>query len=101
ETKQLKVSYATSSTGAKIQQGIAKAGYDTQDFTADSTAYENLRPCCQYERKKESAQHSPDKSVGASSCNKDVKACNEMAACKEMSACREMVACKDKSDCKM
>ena len=52
ESKELKVSYASAKTSSpKIQQAIAKSGYDTQDFTADNKAYINLHACCQYERK--------------------------------------------------
>ena len=54
DTKQLKVSYASNKTSStKIQEAIAKAGYDTQDFTADDKVYEKLHSCCQYERKAE------------------------------------------------
>ncbi|MEO6188191.1 MAG: cation transporter [Ginsengibacter sp.] len=57
KTKQLLVNYDPSVTsGAKIQQAIAKAGYDTQDFTADDNAYQNLEECCQYERKSVAAK---------------------------------------------
>ena len=52
ESKELKVSYASSKTSSpKIQQAIAKSGYDTQDFTADNKSYKNLHACCQYDRK--------------------------------------------------
>jgi copper chaperone CopZ len=52
ETQELAVSYATEKTTLeKIQQAIAKAGYDTQDFTADDKAYRKLPACCHYERK--------------------------------------------------
>lgn len=52
EKKQLNISYETDKTSSeKIQQAIAKVGYDTQDFTADDKAYHKLHGCCQYERK--------------------------------------------------
>ncbi len=52
ESKILKVSYTGDKTNtAKIQQAIAKTGYDTQDYTADNTAYANLHGCCKYDRK--------------------------------------------------
>lgn len=52
DSKELKVTYAAAKTSAdKIQEAIAKAGYDTQDFTGDNSAYENLPGCCKYERK--------------------------------------------------
>jgi len=52
ERKELKVTYAVKkTTSAKIQEAIAKSGYDTQDFTAVQTAYDNLHGCCKYDRK--------------------------------------------------
>ena len=52
DSKALKVSYAVNRTsGTKIQQAVARSGYDTRDFTADNKAYNNLPGCCQYDRK--------------------------------------------------
>ena len=52
DSKELKFSYAENKTSsAKIQEAIAKSGYDTQDFTADNKAYDNLHGCCKYDRK--------------------------------------------------
>ena len=52
ETKVLSVVYNAKKTDAsKIQQAIAAAGYDTQDFTAPTEVYNKLHGCCQYERK--------------------------------------------------
>jgi copper chaperone CopZ len=52
DSKELKVSYnPAKSSSEKIQQSIAKTGYDTQDFTADDKAYTKLSPCCHYDRK--------------------------------------------------
>jgi len=52
DSKQLKVSFDPAKTSSiTIQQAIAKAGYDTQDFKGDDKAYGNLDGCCQYERK--------------------------------------------------
>ena len=51
-THELQVSYKVKKTSAsKIQEAIAAAGYDTQDFTAPSDVYSKLHGCCQYERK--------------------------------------------------
>jgi hypothetical protein len=86
ETKSLSVSYdAAKSSNMKIQEAIAKVGYDTQDLTADESAYNNLPGCCQYDRK--TATHS------ASS-----KCCSE-ATCAG-SACKDKNCCKDKKCCK-
>ncbi len=52
DSKELKVTYAVNKTSsAKIQEAVAKSGYDTQDFTADDAAYGKLHACCQYDRK--------------------------------------------------
>ncbi len=84
ETKSLSVSYdAGKSSGLKIQESIAKAGYDTQDVTADDNAYNNLPGCCQYDRKS---------AASASACCSD-------ASCAG-SACKDKQCCKDKKCCK-
>lgn len=52
DQQQLKVTYEKDkSSSSKIQEAIAKVGYDTQDYTADNSVYENLPGCCQYDRK--------------------------------------------------
>jgi periplasmic mercuric ion binding protein len=52
ESKELNVTYAENKTSsAKIQEAIAKSGYDTQDFTGLTSAYDNLPSCCKYDRK--------------------------------------------------
>jgi periplasmic mercuric ion binding protein len=52
DSKLLVVTYNTGkSSNAKIQEAIAKTGYDTQDYTADNAAYNKLHGCCQYDRK--------------------------------------------------
>ena len=57
DTQELKVSFASSKTSSqKIQQAVAKAGYDTQDFSADEKAYSKLPACCHYDRKEAESQ---------------------------------------------
>lgn len=86
DSKQLNVSYASSKTSSeKIQQAIARSGYDTQDFTADNKAYDKLHGCCKYDRKSETAT--------AKCCDKED--CGKTADC-----CKDMPACKDKACCK-
>ncbi len=52
DSKKLYVTYALNKTsGTKIQEKIAKSGYDTQDFTAELAAFNKLPGCCQYDRK--------------------------------------------------
>jgi hypothetical protein len=74
ESKELKVSYAVNKTsGTKIQEAIAKTGYDTQDFTADNKVYEKLHSCCQYERKDAAASTDDKKYCSSSTCKHDDK----------------------------
>jgi periplasmic mercuric ion binding protein len=44
-----------SSNAAKIQQGIATAGYDTPTVKASEAAYNGLDDCCKYERTQKAA----------------------------------------------
>ena len=90
DTKLLTVSYKSKKTSlAQIQQSIAKAGYDTQDFTADSSAYYGLHGCCQYERKNLAATEAARKDC----CNNN-QCCNEVKACTDMASCKNKVCCK-------
>jgi hypothetical protein len=51
EAKVLTVKYnSTSSNAAKIQEGVAAAGYDTEKVKATEEAYNKLHSCCKYER---------------------------------------------------
>ena len=87
DSKELKVSYAANKTSsAKIQQAIAKSGYDTQDFTADNKAYDNLHGCCQYDRK--SADATSAKCCTAEKCNMKAGDCKDMECCKEKTCCK-------------
>jgi mercuric ion binding protein len=97
DSKQLKLTYNTSKTsGDKIQQAIADAGYDTQDKTASDEAYNNLHGCCQYDRKADAAQSAATKCCDSKDCKKDSAHCKEMACCKDEEASK-----KEKSCCKM
>ena len=93
ETKELKVSYAVSKTsGTKIQQAIARSGYDTQDFTAENKAYQKLPGCCQYDRKAETMTDDK-KCCGNESCKHDGKSdsCKDMTCCKGKTCCNKTV----------
>jgi periplasmic mercuric ion binding protein len=69
ESKELKVSYTGNKTSAvKIQQAIAKSGYDTQGFTADDKVYNKLHGCCQYDRKNGMAAVETEKNTKAAYC---------------------------------
>jgi periplasmic mercuric ion binding protein len=121
ESKELKVAYAGNKTSAvKIQQAIAKTGYDTQDFTADDEVYNKLHGCCQYDRK---AAAATTKCCDSGKCGTGVDCCIGMDCCKDKSccskkdgvamkccsnekcgkdetACKDMQCCKEKTCCK-
>ena len=98
ESKELTVSYAANKTsGAKIQEAIAKSGYDTQDLTADNKAYEKLPGCCQYERKDATANKDEKKGSGHAGCKHDAK---DMSGSKEKSCCSKTAGTmNDKKSC--
>jgi periplasmic mercuric ion binding protein len=88
ESKELKVLYASNKTSAvKIQQAIAKTGYDTQDFTGDNKAYNNLHACCKYDRKTDAAA-ATTKCCDNEKCGKDEAACKDAGCCKEKTCCK-------------
>lgn len=92
DSKELKVSYNESKTNStKIQQAIAKSGYDTQDFYADDAAYNKLPGCCHYDRKAKDTDAAP---VAKKCC--DHEGCGTVK-----DACKGMECCKDKTGCKM
>lgn len=105
DTKELKVSYAANKTNSnKIQQAIAKSGYDTQDFTADNAAYDNLHGCCKYERKAATdVQNVAKKCCDHEGCGTSKDACKGMECCKDKDCCSKgeaMACCSDKDCCK-
>lgn len=112
ETKILSVAYNAKKTdAAKIQQAIAAAGYDTQDFTAPTEVYNKLHGCCQYERKQtvpnSASQNKMDcckngvceKGKDCQDC-KDGKCMNEKACqnCKD-GKCENGMECKNCKNC--
>lgn len=89
DTKELKVTYkAKSTSSAKIQEAIANTGYDTQDFTAVKTAYDNLHGCCKYDRK------SADATTAKKCCSPGEKCTMDAADCKKMECCQDKTCCK-------
>jgi mercuric ion binding protein len=90
ESKELKVTYAANKTSsAKIQEAIAKSGYDTQDFTAIQSAYDNLHGCCKYDRKADAGASNAKKC-----CTSGEKCTMNEAECKKMECCKEKNCCK-------
>ncbi len=87
ETKQLTVKYSsTSASAAKIQQSIAKAGYDTPGAKATAEAYNNLHGCCKYERETTDANNAKADCCADGKCSKTGQACAKDKACCQASA---------------
>ena len=110
ETKVLAVAYNSKKTDAgKIQQAIAAAGYDTQDFTAPTEVYNKLHGCCQYERKQVvGAQESKMDCCKGGKCEKgkDCQDCKDGKCMKEKACvnckdgkCENGKECKDCKEC--
>ena len=124
DSKELKVSYAVNKTsGTKIQQAIARSGYDTQDFSADNSAYNKLHTCCKYDRKLAVTDATKMKCCNNVNCGTGVDCCKDMSCCKDKTcctnksatamkccstekcgtdatACKDMQCCKNKTCCK-
>ena len=112
DTKMLTVSYNAKKTDAKkIQEAVASAGYDTQDFTAPTEVYNKLHGCCQYERKQSANVTTQEAKMdcckdGKCENGKDCKDCKEGKCKKEMACgnckdgkCEDGKACKDCKNC--
>ena len=89
DSKELKVSYAANKTSsAKIQEAIAKSGYDTQNFTAVKSAYDNLHGCCQYDRKTDASSNVKKCCTPGEKCTMDAADCKKMDCCKDKACCK-------------
>ena len=89
ESKELKVTYAVNITSsAKIQEAVAKSGYDTQDFTAIKSAYNNLPGCCKYDRKEATTSDVKKCCVPGEKCSMDTAECKKMECCKDKACCK-------------
>lgn len=95
DTKELMVKYnSTSSNTAKIEQAVAKAGYDTQNYKASEKAYNKLDDCCKYDRTSISSNEA--RACDNAKCAE--KQCMHDGKCeKDMSCCKD-TGC-DKQDC--
>ena len=105
ETKILAVSYDPRKlNNQKIQKAVAASGYDTQDFTAPSEAYESLHECCQYDRKVDSSATSvtnKQSCCDTKECKKpDGTCCKDAGGENSKDCCKDAAACKEKSCCK-
>ncbi len=89
DSKELKVTYAVNKTSsAKIQEAIAKSGYDTQDFTAVKSAYDNLHGCCKYDRKTADAADVKKCCTPGEKCSMGAADCKKMECCKDKTCCK-------------
>jgi hypothetical protein len=94
DTKELIVKYnSTSSSSAKIEEGIAKAGYDTPNYKAKDEAYDSLHECCKYDRSNSSAKCCDSEKCSEGACMKDGKCSPDMSCCND-SGCSEKDCCK-------
>lgn len=91
ETKILTVAYKTKKTDlSKIEQAVAAAGYDTQNYNAPDDSYFKLESCCQYDRK---ASATTDKKASAATDKKDE--CCDDNKCAKDAKCTSCEKCKD------
>lgn len=99
-TKMLAVKYnADKTTGLKIQEKVAAAGYDTRDLQGNDEAYKNLEECCQYKRKAATAKPA-QQAMNKACCSKEDMAksnCNPSNAdcCKNCTAATTHKNCTD------
>ncbi|MBI5856839.1 MAG: hypothetical protein HZB42_04235 [Sphingobacteriales bacterium] len=79
DSKMLTVSFESSLASAtKIQQKIAEVGHDNNGYTASNEVYNNLPPCCKYER-----------TSGSSGTTKDMGSCKDGKKCKKGDKCKD------------
>lgn len=89
DSKKITVKYNhASSSAAKIQQGIAGAGYDTHAAKASDSAYNSLHECCKYER-----------TAKAAACCADATCCAGKDCCADGTCTKDASCCKDKACC--
>jgi mercuric ion binding protein len=96
ETKILTVSGKTDMR--TVEQAVAAAGYDTQNFTARDEDYVKLPECCQYERKKAGVTEAKMADCcknGTCGKGKQGKACEKCAGCEKCSKGECADCCKD------
>lgn len=67
----------------KIQKAIAKAGHDTELYTASDKVYEKLPECCKYEREEAKASGCCPASASKPACGSAAASCgsDKSAAC--------------------
>lgn len=102
-THDLQVSYKVKKTSAsKIQEAIAAAGYDTQDFTAPNDVYSKLHGCCQYERKAVSSPAKDSDKMACcdnGTCEKHAVTCADCGKCEAGKSCCNSETCQPGKQC--
>lgn len=93
DSKELTVKYSGQSNAAKIQKGIAAAGYDTPKFKASEKAYNELHECCKYDRAASTSGCCEGEKCTKAECHKDGKCTPDMLCCKD-NGCSEKDCCK-------
>lgn len=95
DTKVITVKYRSSSSNlAKIQKGIADAGYDNAGAKATNESYNKLHACCQYER--------TDANPAKACCDNEecTKEGNDGKDCCKKDGVAKADCCKDSECCK-
>jgi hypothetical protein len=102
-THELQVNYRVKKTSAsKIQEAIAAAGYDTQDFTAPNDVYSKLHGCCQYERKAVSSPAKDSDKMACcdnGSCEKHAVNCADCGKSEAGKSCCKSETCQPGKQC--
>jgi hypothetical protein len=102
-THELQVNYKVKKTSAsKIQEAIAAAGYDTQDFTAPNDVYSKLHGCCQYERKAVSSPAKDSDKMACcdnGTCEKHAVNCADCGKCEAGKSCCKSETCQPGKQC--
>ncbi len=92
ETKILTIRYKAQSThAAKVQEEVAKAGYDNVGAKATKESYDKLPACCKYERGEKSAEMASccaDKKCEAGKCAEGKCTDGKCADGKECKGCK-------------
>lgn len=81
ESGQLELVYDAGKVNTgKIQKAIAKAGHDTELYTASDKVYEKLPECCKYERADAKASGCCPGTATKASCGTSSSSCGSSAA---------------------
>lgn len=88
-THELKMTYDTEITNIqKIQEAIAKAGYDTRDVKGDDKAYNALHGCCKYERDPSGKVQVKEMCCSMKGCSGHPATCALNKKCRKKSCCK-------------